>query len=186
MAIYQFLTYVIPKKGLIQKLGEIPAELEIKHSEWEKFWENFTGDIDDDIEPEFEDARTIKWWKYEKIEIQKLRAEIDKIIPRSNWSNNSWKIENSKIDHDLEIDWNEKRHYIEEFQFRTDLTDTSLKFLNSMLKLCIENEWILMDENGRLCEPKMEDLIEFIKGSNPDRFLRNPIGFLDHLSKDKE
>jgi len=183
MAIYQFLTYIIPKKSIIQKFGEVPTELEIKHAEWEKFWNNFTGDIDDDIEPEFEDAKTIKWWKNKRIKIQELRAKIDEIIPRSSWSDNSWEIKTSKIDHDLSIDWNEKGNYIEEFQFRTDLGDTSLIFLNKMLKLCLENEWILMDEKGRLCEPKIEDLIKLIKGSNPDKFLKNPIGFLDSLSE---
>ena len=181
MATYQFLTFVLPKKSVEKKYRGIPKQLEIKHAEWEKYFDNWDVELNVAPEPEFEDAITTKWWKELPINIAELRSEIDKIIPRTSWNNESWKIENGEVDHDLSIDYNEKENYIEDFRFRTDLRDSTLTFLNSMLDLCDRNEWILMDENGNLCNPNIKELAELIKDSNPDKFLRNPIEFLDNL-----
>ena len=181
MAIYQFLTFVLPKNPIVEKYNTIPKSLEIKHAEWEKYWENYNMELNDEPEPEFEDAISTKWWKNIQIDIEELKTKIDKIIPRSDWSNQSWKLENGKVDHDLSIDFNEKGNYIEDFRFRTDLSDSKLDFLNSILELCNQNEWILMDEKGNLCNPNIKELAELIKNSNPDRYLRNPIEFIDNL-----
>ncbi|MFS4484396.1 hypothetical protein ACKGJY_15385 [Hyunsoonleella sp. 2307UL5-6] len=181
MAIYQFLTFVLPKKSIEEKYGEIPKQLEIKHAEWEKYWDNWDVDSNETPEPEFKDAISTKWWKKIQVNIDELRYELDKIIPRASWDNESWKIENGKVDHDVGIDFNKEEQFIEDFRFRTDLRDTELNFLNSMLSLCERNEWILMDENGNLCNPNIKELAELIKDSNPDRFMRNPIEFLENL-----
>ncbi|TWO30425.1 hypothetical protein E1J38_014715 [Seonamhaeicola sediminis] len=60
MAINQFLTFVLPKKPIEEKFGGIPKQLEIKHSEWEKYWENYDMELNDAPEPEFEDAISTK------------------------------------------------------------------------------------------------------------------------------
>ena len=181
MATYQFLTFVLPRKSIEKKHGGIPKQLEIKHAEWEKYWDNWDMELNEAPELEFEDAISTKWWKGMPINITELRNEIDKIIPRNTWDNESWKIENGKVDHDLSIDYNEKENYIVDFRFRTDLRDSTLTFLNSMLDLCDRNEWILMDNNGNLCNPNIRELAELIKGSNPGRFLRNPNEFFENL-----
>ena len=82
---------------------------------------------------------------------------------------------------DLSIDFNEKENYIEDFRFRTDLTDSTLTFIKSMLDLCDRKEWILMDDKGNLCEPKMQNLAELIKDSDADRFFRNPTEFFENI-----
>jgi hypothetical protein len=181
MAIYQFLTFVLPKKSIIKKYGRVPKQLEIKHAEWEKYFDIWDIESNEVPIPKFEDAISTKWWKEIPIDIEELKSEIDKIIPRASWSNESWKIENGEIDHDLSIDYNEQEHFIEDFRFRTDLRDSKLNFLNSMLDLCYRNEWILMDENGNLCNPSLKELAKLIKASNPDNFLKNPIKFLENL-----
>jgi len=48
MAINQFITYILPKKAIELKFGEIPNQLEMKHSEWEKYTES----DNEDLEPE--------------------------------------------------------------------------------------------------------------------------------------
>lgn len=181
MAIYQFLTYVLPKKAIKQRFGEIPKQLEIKHAEWEKYWDNWNIDSNEIPKPEFEDAITTKWWKGIQINITELKSQIDQIIPRASWDKESWKIENGIVDHDLSIDYNEKENFIEDFRFRTDLRDSTLTFLKSMLDLCDKNNWILMDDKGNLCEPKIQKLAILIKDSNSDRFLTNPTEFFENL-----
>ena len=91
------------------------------------------------------------------------------------------KSEKSKFDHDVFIDFDIKKNQIEEFQFRTDLRDNTLIFLNQMLYLLEKNEFILMDQKGNLCNPNLKELAKLIKDSNPDRFLRDPIAFLENL-----
>ncbi|RLK02516.1 hypothetical protein [Tenacibaculum discolor] len=181
MATYQFLTFVLPRKSIENKYGEIPKQLEMKHAEWEKYWNNWNMELNKVPEPEFEDAISTKWWKGIQINIAELRNEIDKIIPRATWNNESWKIENGEVDHDLSIDYNEKENFIEDFRFRTDLRDSKLDFLNSMLELCNRNDWILMDENGNLSEPKIESLAELIKESRAHMFITNPEEFYNTL-----
>ncbi|WP_025665362.1 hypothetical protein [Aquimarina megaterium] len=182
MAINQFPIFILPKKTIEQKFDRLPAQLEIKHSEWKKFWENYNGEDD----PKFEDARTTKWWKEIKVDILNLEKEIDKIITRASWTDGlNWKSEKSEFDHDAYIDINEKGDFIDEFQFRTDLTDKTLTFLNGMLNLCRKNDWILMDVQGNLCNPSIEELLNLTKKSNTHRFLTNPIKFFDELSDEK-
>ena len=50
-----------------------------------------------------------------------------------------------------------------------------------MLDLCDRNEWILMDDKGNLCEPKIQNLAELIKDSDAERFLRNPTEFFENI-----
>ena len=177
MATYQFLTFVLPRKSIEKKYGGIPKQLEIKHAEWEKYWDNWNMELNEAPEPEFEDAISTKWWKGIQINIAELRNEIDQIIPRASWNKESWKIENGEVDHDLSIDYNEKENFIEDFRFRTDLRDSKLNFLNSMLELCDRNNWILMDENGNLCNPNIKELAELLKISRAHLFITNPNEF---------
>lgn len=157
MAINQFLTFVLPKKPIEEKYGGIPKQLEIKHAEWAKYWENYQMDLNEAPEPEFEDAISTKWWKEIEIDIVELRNNIDKIITRAEWNGGqSWKTEKAEFDHDLSIDYNDKGNYIEDFRFRTDLTDSTLTFIKSILDLCDKNKWILMDDKGNLFSPDIE------------------------------
>jgi hypothetical protein len=181
MATYQFLTFVLPRKPIKKKYGGIPEQLEIKHAEWEKYWENYDVELNEAPEPEFEDAISTKWWKGIQINIAELRNEIDQIIPRTSWNNEIWKIKNGEVDHDLSIDYNEKENFIEDFRFRTDLRDSKLNFLNSMLELCNRNDWILMDENGNLCNPNIKELAELLKISRAHLFITNPNEFFENL-----
>ena len=169
MATYQFLTYVLPKNPIETKYSGIPKRLEIKHAEWDRYWENYN----DEPEPQFEDVFSIKWWKGIPIDIIGLRNDIDKIIPRASWNNESWKIENGNVDHDVSIDFNEKERFIELFSFRTDLRDSTLVFLNSMLELCDRNDWVLMDKDGNLSEAKIQDLGKLVKKSPKYGFISN-------------
>ena len=181
MAIYQFLTYVLPKKAVEKRYGNIPKQLEINHAEWEKYWDNWDMESSEPPEPEFQDAISTKWWKEIPIDIEKLRGEIDNILPRASWNNESWKLDDGTVDHDLSIDYNEKEHCIEDFRFRTDLSDSRGIFLKTILDLCRTYDWILMDDRGNLCDPNVHDFVKLIKGSNADRFLQDPMGFLDRL-----
>ncbi|GAA3578040.1 peptide chain release factor-like protein [Snuella lapsa] len=71
MVTNQFLTFVFRKKPIEDKYDEISKQLEIKHTEWEKYWENYDMELNDASEPEFDDVISIKWWKRIDINILK-------------------------------------------------------------------------------------------------------------------
>ena len=57
MAIWQFHIYLIPKKSLLYKYGQVPTQLVMDKDGWSDYIQN----ADLDTEPDFEDALTIHW-----------------------------------------------------------------------------------------------------------------------------
>lgn len=88
MVIYQYQLNIIPRKSIIEKYGNIPTELFIDDDSWEKYWENII-DIENLSEPDFEDAKTIKWWDNIKLDVRKTSEQIDKLVSRANWEKDS-------------------------------------------------------------------------------------------------
>ncbi len=156
MANYQFLTFVIPKKTVEKEFGKIPSKID--------FVLNMEG------------HRTEKWWKEVSMDFKYLEQKIDMIISRADWAeleDMSWKSEKTRFDHDASIDFDIKNNRIEEFQFRTDIRDDTLIFLNQMFDLMEKNEFILMDQYGHLFNPNLKEFIELITKSDSYRYLNN-------------
>ena len=192
MAVWQYQLNIVPKKTILEKYGTIPNELLINNESWEKYWENIV-DIENLPEPDFEDANTIKWWTNIKIEINKTAEQIDKLVTRGNWGQDSldsisWK-GNSEIeeDNDCFLSFDPKNQIIEDFHFRTDLRkkENITIFLNGMLNLCEQNDLMVFNINGILLEPKSELIFEDLKKSNAVSFLTNPEKFLDKIAEKK-
>jgi hypothetical protein len=74
---------------------------------------------------------------------------------------------------------------IEELQFRADLREKYLRFLQEMIALAKKYDWLLMDVKGNLANPKMIEIIRLIKISNSYKFVQNPMGFLTELGEGK-
>lgn len=156
MANYQLLTFVIPKTAILKEFGEIPSKID--------FVLNMEG------------HRTEIWWKDVSLDFKHLEQKMDMIISRADWAeleDMSWKSGKTKFDHDASIDFDIKNNRIEEFQFRTDLRDDTLIFLNQMLDLMEKHEFILMDQYGHLCNPNLKEFIELITESDSYRYLKN-------------
>ncbi|MGE6356978.1 hypothetical protein ACQKCJ_24165 [Flavobacterium sp. NPDC079362] len=158
MAIWQYLLMVVPENSIDSnyqcifknnKTGFLP--------ETKSFWKNFDDDIPSII------------------------AELDQIIKRANWGNDTfinWKGDgNNEEDNDACICLSDDKTRIEEFQFRIDLRKASniTNILQSILKLCEINQFVLIDLKGEIYKPKIEYIIESIKASNANTFLIDPI-----------
>jgi len=92
------ISNVLPRKPIENKYDGIPKQIEIKHAEWEKYWEGWNMELNDVPEPDFEDAISTKWWKEIQINISDIRNNIDKIITRAEWNGGtSWKTEKAKL-----------------------------------------------------------------------------------------
>ena len=185
MAIWQYNISIIPKESVLQKHGEVPNKLIINHEAWEKYWDNYT----EGKEPNFEDAKTINWWKKTNISVTELSKDIDTIIPRANWGSKSsinWKgnTENNE-DNDASLIFNSVTNEIEEMTIRIDLRDPDKfpQFLESLCSILKKRNLLLMDLKGNLMEPSVFKISKHLLDSNAIKFLIDPEDFLNSLQK---
>ncbi len=171
MAVWQYQLNIIPKKAIIERYGKIPNELSVDKDGWESYWDNL-NDIENLPEPNFEDARTIKWWNNVKIDIKETINKIDNLVSRANWGNTintkNWKGNSDlKEDNDCFLSFDPKHQIIEDFYFRTDMRKVkkSDKFLSGMLRICQDNNLMVYNKNGNLFEPRLELIQNDIKNN---------------------
>ena len=190
MAIWQYQLNIVPKSAVLEKYGTIPNELLIDDKGWEEYWENIE-DVENLPEPNFEDAKTIKWWNNIKLDIKKTSEQIDKLVTRASWAKDStdsvnWKGSSDiKEDNDCFISFDPKTQIIEDFHFRTDLRkkENIEKFLNGMLNLCEQNNFLVYNSKGILFEPNQELIFDDLQKSNAVSFLTDPEKFLDKIAE---
>ena len=192
MAVWQYQLNIIPKSGIIEKYGEVPNKLFIDEKGWKDYWDNVKFD-NGFPDPEFEDARTIKWWKNTVLNIQETANQIDNLVKRGDWSNGKdfigWKGDSAKEeDNDCHIAFDEKTLVISEFQFRTDLRniEKARSFMQGILDICAENNLLVMNTDGLLYEPEIELIFEDIKKSNAVKFLTNPVKFIEEIAENED
>lgn len=190
MAVWQYQLNVIPKKAVLEKYGELPVKLFIDFDGWKEYWNNRRSQ-EGFSKPQFEDARTIKWWEKTKLDTKKVAEQIDLLVKRGDWSNDDsgfigWKgNSNQDEDNDAHISYNTKTNIISEFQFRTDLRNKEnlTKFLKGILNICRENELVVFNVEGHLFEPDFDIVFDDLKKSNALAFLADPIKFFDTIAE---
>lgn len=169
MAIYQYYLAVIPKIGLIKKHGQIPNSIPIgSEAEW------------------FE-SNTEEYWQLADVSSDEIVSEIDKLVKRSDWDDDTtsvrWKTYSEDLDNDGWMSINEQSKKIQELSFRADLREKNLTFLVGMLDLSNKHNFILMDRKGNLANPNFEEIKKLIEISNPYKFLQDPKKFLTDLGE---
>ena len=185
MAIYQFYIAAIPKKGIVDFLGEIPKKLKV---DFQKQTENF---LNDEMEDDFDYFESVqhKCWNLAKINSQEIVSRLDQILDRADWGNdkesNNWKTQTIDIDNDAWVLTNEEQSQILEFTFRVDLRQPQLKFLMEMMDLSKEKELLFVDSKGNLAEPEIQKVMQLIEKSNALKFIENPTKFLTDLEEGK-
>jgi hypothetical protein len=141
---------MFPKKGLLKIKGELPSNVSFNEE---------TG--------YFEEDSNI-FWKSSNINSTDIISSIDNILPRANWFKNDgisfiWKIENELIDNDAWICLDDNKEFIKQFSFRIDLRNSNIIFLTKMLNIAEEYDLLLNDYSGKIFEPKLNDILSFIK-----------------------
>lgn len=181
MAIWQSHIYLIPKKSLLKKYGQVPTQLEMDKDRWSDYIKN----ADFDTEPDFEDALTIHWWL-------DLNITLDNILPLlktfgniQSWTQNSEELRSfgDTDTNDISVSFNGTTKIVEEVSCRLDLRKLDKSFIDKVLSLSIQFDCLLMDKQGRLYQPSMVALFDTIKLSNANRFVGDPEQFLNDLSK---
>ncbi|WP_298141264.1 hypothetical protein [Flavobacterium sp.] len=185
MAIWQYGLLVIPKKSIQKKNGNIPSKLIGKKSLLKKITEKIFP------KPDIFLPKTSEYWKNFSPNLNEIENQIDRLVTKGSWSEQTflaWK-GNSEIDedNDCHIAIDKKTNQIVEFQFRTDLRkiENIECFLIGMLKICNENELVLIDEEKNILEPKFEILKLKLHESRAIKFLENPEKFITKLANEK-
>lgn len=187
MAIYQFQLTIIPRKGVLEKYGFIPERLEIDCEERKNhYYLKKDGLIDE--EDKFSDALTQDWWSSTELIPIEVIHQIDKKVRRANYGDDTWivwKFYSHELDNDASMLINAATGKIEELQFRADLRENDLKFLQEMTALANKYDWLLIDMKGNLANPEIEEIVRLIKISNAYKFVKDPMIFLTELDEGK-
>ena len=181
MAIWQFHIYFIPRQSLFDKYGHIPTQLEMNKEGWSNYIQN--GNLDK--EPDFEDALTISWWSNLNLDINKLLPTLQKIGKLQEWTAraNGLRRFGDTEANDISVCFDLKTNKVEELSCRLDLRQIDKDFTKKTLSLATQFDCLLMDKQGRIYEPTLENLVDAIQLSNANRFVEDPRLFLDDLSK---
>jgi hypothetical protein len=189
MAVWQFPLTVIPKKGLIEKMGYIPEKLPIDYEE-RKRYEKDKQEKEDINELDYKDALTKDWWASTNILPIEIIHQMDKIVNRANWGNSdiwtNWKTysneKGKEVDNDAHLTINAQSGKIEYLGFRADLRESSWLFLTKMIELGQLYDWVFMDRlKGTIAQADKTDMKRLVYDSNPFRFLKDPEAFLNDL-----
>jgi hypothetical protein len=181
MAIWQFHIYFIPRQSLLNKYGKVPTQLAIDNDSWNNYFKN--ADLDN--EPDFEDALTIHWWLDLNINLNNFLSLLTTFGKVQNWTEDADGLRSfgNAETNDISVCFNDMTKIVEEVSCRLDLRKIDKNFINKVLSLAMQFDCLLMDRQGRLCQPSMVALFDTIKLSNAERFVSNPKQFLDDLSK---
>ena len=171
MAVYQYYLAIIPRQGIEKIHDLIPNEIRVSTE---------TGYFESDAK---------KYWKAVNLKADDLVSKVDSIVKRAKWGNDKtsfhWKTYTDQVDNDAAIYLDAESCTIKEFSFRADLRETDFTFLKNMIELGKENGWLFMDRKGKLMKPDFEEIKNSIRDSNAHRFLKDPIKFLEDISKKK-
>lgn len=184
MAIYQFKLNLIPEKGIIEKLGIIPQKLEINFEERK---ERYYLKEDNLLESSdlFRDALSLNWWESVDILPTEIIYYISKLFPtrvKKNPNSYYWKYySGNNIDHDAFLILDKQFEKIEELQFRADLRENDLVFLNQIIEIAKKYNCLLMDVKGNLIRPEQKEVYRLITLSDNYKFLIDPEKFIDNL-----
>ena len=128
----------------------------------------------------------LKLWKGRNTKADKLIEQIDRFIPRADWVNAEhwiyWKGDTkNKNDDDITLQFDKQTKIISSFSFRFDMRAKTTIFLDNMIRICKENDWVFQTYNKEIFEPDLSKFPQLIGNSGYKKFLENPVKFAEDL-----
>ena len=141
------------------------------------------GELDN--EPDFEDAMTIQWWLNTHINIKELLPALQQFSELQQWTvrTNGLRSFGDAETNDLSVCFDHQTNQVQELSCRLDLRQIDKSFVEKALILAIRFDCLLMDRQGGLYEPTIENLVDKIQRSNAGKFVDDPKQFLEDLHK---
>lgn len=180
MAIWQFHIYFVPRKSLLDKYGHVPKELEMNKEGLRDIMRH------DDVEkePNFEDALTVPWWTSLNLDIKALLPTLQQYGELQEWTARTEGLRSfgDTETNDISVCFDNETNIVQELSCRLDLRKIDKVFVGRLLSFATRFDCLLMDKQGRLYEPRMENLFNTIKLSNANRFVDDQKQFLEDMS----
>ena len=135
-------------------------------------------------------GRYHKLWKNKNTKAAELIKTIDSFIPRAYWVNSEhwiyWKgDENNFEDNDISLTIDEKSKAIKFLSFRFDMRARNLNFINKMIEISKEHNWVFQSYNGEIFEPDVNKIPPMVVNSDYKKLIENPGEFAEEL-KDRQ
>ena len=181
VAIWQFHIYFIPRQSLLDKYGHVPTQLEMNKEGWADYIEKFNLDE----EPEFEGAMTVQWWLNLNVDINELLPILQQFGEMQEWTATTDGLRSfgDTETNDISVCFDHQTNKVQELSCRLDLRQIDKAFVAKFLSVAKRFDCLLMDRQGKLYEPTIENLVDKIELSNANRFVDDPRQFLEDLSK---
>ena len=159
MAIWQYNIYLIPRKSLFNRYGQIVQNLNI------------------------DEALEIEWWRDINVDIDRFLPILKQFGKIQGWTQYSDSVRSfGEVEaDDVSVTFDEKKQMVLEFHCRVDLRKIDREFLNKIFLLAKNFDCLLMDIQGKLFEPTFSAIGNSISLSNSNRFVQDPKLFLDDL-----
>ena len=148
-------------------------------------WANYIEKFNLDEEPDFEDALTISWWSNLNLHVNELLPTLQQFGELQEWTAtiSGTRSFGDTETNDISVCFDHQTNKVQELSCRLDLRQIEKGFVSKFLSLATRFDCLLMDRQGRLYEPTIENLADKIELSNANRFVDNPRQFLEDISK---
>ena len=170
MAIYQYHLTVVPRQTLLRLWNIIPVNV-ILHN-------NPTFDEDDLI--------NVMWWDEATVNFKEIEKRILDFTDQVEWTKSSKDVKDfgDNDTNDISIGQGDSG-LLEEMSFRIDLRKIDRHFIDNVLTIVKDLDCLLLDREGNLFEPTLDNLANNLKASDAYEFMTDPKDFLDKLGKER-
>jgi len=129
-----------------------------------------------------------KLWKNRNTKSEDIISEIDSFIGRAHWVNSEhwiyWKGDEKNFqDNDISLTFDKETKIISFLTFRFDMRAKSLDFMNRMIKISKENNWLFQTYNNEIFEPNLEKIPQLVANSDLKKLIDNPDKFVEELKE---
>jgi hypothetical protein len=156
MAIWQFDLHYIPRAALQARYAMQPAVIS---------------------DEEFD---SVDWWSHAAISLSTVERLLETVPPAPSWREG---LLVCGSDDGNRIDVSFAGAMVQSVFARIDTRTISYAFLETLVKLADENEWVLRLQDRRILPPSTIGLMSAIQRSDSFRFVVDPATFLNELSK---
>lgn len=130
-------------------------------------------------------------WKNRNTKSEDVIAEIDSFINKADWVNSEqsiyWKGNEKKFeDNDISLTFDKETKIISFLAFRFDMRAKSLDFMNRMIKVSKENDWLFQTYNNEIFEPNLKKIAQLVAYSDLKKMIENSDKFAKELKKQKK
>lgn len=165
MAIYQYHVTVIPRQTILRHWNPIPDKLQYRDN------------------PEFgDDLINVNWWDNLNTNFDDIEKRIRTFADQVEWTKRTegMKTFGNNDTNDITI-CKAERGQLEGISFRIDLREIDRRFIDNAFAISKDLDCLLLDSQGNLFEPTLENLADKVKTSNAFMFVNSPTDFLRKL-----